>query len=132
MSTKIDEKEAQQALEKGYDEAEKLLQNVDKLDNLLQKMEQKLKAIPNVGEKLSHIPVFAAMINSYVKKEYTEVPLGTIIAMISAIIYFVSPIDIIPDFIPGAGHIDDAAVVVACLALVDSDIKDYIEWRNNK
>ena len=132
MNSNINEKDAQQALEKGYDKAKIILQDEDKLDNLFREMERKLKVVPNIGEGLSHIPVFASMVNSYVKKEYTKVPLGTIIAMISAIAYFVSPIDIVPDVIPGAGLIDDAFVVAACLALVDSDVKDYIVWRDSR
>ncbi len=123
---------AHETLERGYEEAEIILKDEDKLEKLFQKLEKKLKSVPTIGEQLSHIPVFASMIKSYVKKEYTEVPVGTIIAMISAIVYFVSPFDIVPDFIPGAGLIDDAAVTLACLSLVDSDIKEYIEWRDAK
>lgn len=49
--------------------------------------------------------------------------------MISALIYFVSPVDIIPDFLPVVGYLDDAAVVAACIKLVKSDIDDYKQWR---
>lgn len=61
----------------------------------------------------------------YVKKEYTDIPIGTIIAILSALIYFVSPIDFIPDSIPGIGYLDDVAVVAVCWNLVSSDIKEY-------
>ncbi len=60
------------------------------------------------------------------KKEYTEVPLGTILGIVSALIYILSPIDLIPDRIPGAGHLDDAAVLLICLkAGAEDDIKEY-------
>lgn len=80
------------------------------------------------------VPVMISLIKSYIEKEYTEIPLGTIIAVISALIYVVSPIDIILDSIPGAGYIDDAAVIAACLKLVGSNVEEYQEWRkkNNK
>ena len=45
------------------------------------------------------------------------------------LIYFVSPIDIIPDSIPAIGYFDDAAVVAACWKLVESDIEEYEKWR---
>ncbi|EEA85918.1 YkvA family protein [Peptacetobacter hiranonis] len=61
----------------------------------------------------------------YVKKEYTDIPIGTIIAILSALIYFVSPIDFIPDSIPGIGYLDDVAVVAVCWNLVSSDIEEY-------
>ena len=130
METTITNQEALKELEKGYEKAETILHDEDKIEELLQRIEKKLKAIPKIGEKLSHIPVLASLVKSYVKKEYTRIPVGTIIAVVSALVYFVSPIDLIPDFIPGAGHVDDAAVIGACLLLADTDIQEYIKWRD--
>ena len=133
MDNTITQEQAYEELKKGYSEAEDILQDEDKLELLFQKMEKKIKAIPKLGDKLSHVITFASMIRSYVKKEY-ELPLGTVISMVSALIYFVSPIDLIPDYIPVAGHLDDATVVGACLYLIDDDVKEYLKWRedNNK
>lgn len=64
-----------------------------------------------------------------IKKEYSDVPIGTIIAIMGALIHFVSPIDIIPDSIPVKGYFDDAAVVAACWKLVESDVEEYQKWR---
>ena len=61
-------------------------------------------------------------------EEYKEIPLGTMVAIVSALIYWVSPIDIIPDVIPGLGQVDDALVVAVCLAMVKSDLDDYKKW----
>ena len=127
----IDEK-AKEELEKGYDKAEKVLNNDDKLEKVLKRTEKKLELIPVAGTKLAMIPTFVSLIKSYKKKEYTDIPIGTIIAVVSALIYFVSPIDIIPDVVPFVGHIDDAAVIAACIALVASDLDDYKKWRDNK
>ena len=131
MSTKeVSSKRAKDELEKGYKNAQETLENRDKLEDLLQRLEHKLKVVPKIGEKLSHVPVFASMLKSYLKKEYVKAPMGTMIAIVSALAYFVLPVDLIPDFIPGVGYIDEAAVVGACLALVDSDVREYMEWRN--
>lgn len=130
----IIEKEAKKELEKGKKEAEKLLNEPEKLELFLQKLEKKLKVVPKLGETLAIVPSMISLIRSYVKKEYTDIPMGSIIAVISALIYFLSPIDIIPDSIPGFGHIDDVAVITACLKWVGDDIKEYEAWRekNNK
>jgi len=37
---------------------------------------------------------------------------------ISALVYFISPIDIIPDFIPVIGYADDAAAIAAAVASI--------------
>lgn len=43
-----------------------------------------------------------------------------------------SPIDLIPDFIPVVGYVDDALVVAACLAMVESDLEIYKEWKKQQ
>lgn len=117
-------------LKKGYAEAAELLEDEDKFEKFLRKLEKRLQVIPALGEGLSHIPVMASLLRSFAKKEYPEVPLGTIIAIISALAYWLSPVDLIPDAIPVLGHTDDAGIVLACLKLVDSDIQEYIAWRD--
>ncbi len=88
-----------------------------------------MKVIPVVGEKLAIAASIASLVKSYINKEYPHVPLGTIIASVSALAYFVSPIDLIPDVLPVAGYLDDAAVIAACFKLIDSDLTEYIHWR---
>ena len=125
----ISEEFAKQELEKGYEKAEKLLKDPEKMDRFLERLEEKLKIIPIAGEVLSMVPAMVSLIRSYVKKEYTDIPIGTILAVISALAYLLSPVDLIPDFVPGAGYIDDAAIVAACLKLVGSDVEEYRTWR---
>lgn len=125
----FDKEKAMETLEKGYDNAEKTLENEDKMERLLQRAEKKLRKIPKVGDIIAVLPVFISLVRNYVKKEYTDIPIGSIIAIVSTIAYVVSPIDIIPDAIPGAGYLDDAAVVTACLTLVKSDVDEYVAWR---
>ena len=131
----ITEEQAKKEYEKGCKKAEKLLENPDKLEEFLQKLEKKKKKIPLVGNTFSIVPAMISLVRSYVKKEYTEIPLGSIVGIISALIYILSPIDLIPDGVPGAGYLDDAAVLLVCLkAGAEDDIKEYQKWRddNNK
>ena len=129
MMKKISKEEANEELKKGYGAAKNMLENEDKLEKFLQRLETKLKYVPVAGDKLSMVPTMASLIKSYVKKEYTEIPIGSIIAILSALIYFVSPIDLIPDAIPVIGLVDDAAVVATCLNFVNSDLEEYRNWR---
>ena len=131
---KLTKKEAKEELEKGYSKAEKMLKDKEKTEIFLQKLEKKLKTIPKLGNTLAMVPILISLVRSYIKKEYTEIPLGSIIAVLSALIYVLAPIDAIPDTIPAAGLIDDALVINTCLKLVKSDVDEYVLWRkeNNK
>ena len=125
----ISEEEAAVALESNHEKAEELLKDPDKTERFLQRTEEKLKKIPLVGNKLADVPVMISLVRSYIKKQYTDLPVGTIIAITSALIYFLSPIDLLPDSIPVLGYFDDATVIAACWKLVESDVNEYIKWR---
>ena len=127
----FNEETAKKELEKGYKDAEKLLEDSEKMEAFLQKLENKLKVIPVAGDTLAMVPIMISLIRSYIKKEYTEIPIGTIVAVISALAYVLSPVDVITDVIPGIGYIDDAAVILACLKLVGSDVEEYQKWRKD-
>ena len=68
------------------------------------------------------------MIKSYINGEYKEIPVGTLVAVVGAIVYWVSPVDVIPDVIPGVGYVDDALVVAYCLKAIKTDLDDYKKW----
>ena len=125
----IDEKQAKEELEKGYSKAEKLLENVDKTEEFLQRIEVRLKTIPRLGERLAMVPTMISLVRSYINKEYNEVPVGTILAIVSALIYFLSPADLIPDPIPFLGHLDDIKVFDICLGMAKPDLDEYQAWR---
>ncbi len=128
----VSEETALAQLEEGYPGAEETLADPDRLSRLLDELEEKLKTVPNVGDKLAMLPVMISMVRSYLKKEYDKTPVGTMVAIVSALAYFLSPVDLIPDRIPGLGFIDDAAVISACLALCSADIREYEVWREQQ
>ncbi len=119
-------------LKSGYEEARKTIVSEDKIDRLLKRAEKKLNSIPNFGEKLADIPILIRLLRSYFSGEYKDIPIGSIIAIVSALLYFVNPIDFIPDFIVGVGQIDDALVLYVCWILVKHDIEEYKEWSEDR
>ncbi|HFI0419791.1 TPA: YkvA family protein [Streptococcus suis] len=128
------EEKFDQALEtwkssKTRERAEALLSDQGKLEHFLQDIEKKLARLPFGGDKFSAIPGMISMVRSYVKREYTTLPKGAILATIGALIYFFSPLDALPDFLFGPGLLDDAFVLNACLKLVKSDVEDFRNWQ---
>ena len=106
--------------------------NREKLEKLIQSAEERLKTVPTVGDGLSYIPLFLDMLRSYAAGEYKEIPTGTLIAICSMLLYYIAPIDIIPDFIPVVGLVDDAGLILAGLTLIKSDLDIYKNWRKHR
>ena len=52
-----------------------------------------------------------------------ETPPWAKATIIGALIYFISPIDAVPDVIPGAGYADDLTILVGALMAVAAHIK---------
>ena len=65
---------------------------------------------------------------AWLKSEYTQTPWQTIVFAIAGIIYFVNPFDIVPDFIPGAGYLDDATVIGFVIKSIRREIKQFLDW----
>lgn len=68
------------------------------------------------------------MVKDWVHRNYKDVPVGSIAAILGGLLYFLSPIDFIPDFIPVAGLIDDVFVLGIVLKQVRADLRKYEEW----
>ena len=110
-------------------EAEDILTNATKAEELVRKINKKLENIPIVGQYFSDVPTLCLMLGDYVTGKYREIPVATMVCIVVALIYFLSPIDIIPDILPVIGLSDDAAVIGFAALAAHNDIASYKEWK---
>lgn len=73
--------------------------------------------------------LLVAAVRDYVAGRYRKWPLGTMGAIVFTLLYVFDPLDLVPDVLPIIGQIDDAAVVAACLLLVEHDLRTYATWK---
>ena len=83
----------------------------------------------SLKEFIEDVKLFFCMLKDFFTKEYTDVPVGTIVAIVCALLYVLSPIDLIPDFLPVIGYLDDAGVVTLCVKSVKVDLEKYKEFK---
>ncbi len=84
----------------------------------------------NMLEKYTELAkIMFGMLKDYRKGIYTEVPWFTIASIAFGFLYVLNPLDIIPDFIPGLGYIDDLAVLSFGLRFIETDLHNYLDWK---
>ena len=64
--------------------------------------------------------------------EYDGVSRQTIVAVTAALLYFVVPLDVIPDFLIGVGFIDDASVVGYVMTMLAAEMDTFRRWQERE
>jgi uncharacterized membrane protein YkvA (DUF1232 family) len=120
------------AVEKARTKAEEYIRDPEKskklLDEALKKAKKKEKNKGPLADLWNNLTALFRLLQAYIHREYVDIPWASLVMVVVAIIYFVSPIDLIPDFIPVAGYIDDAAVIVFVLAQIKADLDNFLQW----
>jgi len=70
------------------------------------------------------VTLYFQMLKDFFSGQYKNIPIGSIAAIIGTLLYILSPIDIIPDLIPG-GFVDDLGILIACLNFTKFDVEEY-------
>ncbi len=103
--------------------------DVADLLNRQRAIEEKVRSSGKLRRFSTDIRLMFSMLGDYWQGNYREVPWKSIAAIAGALIYVLNPLDLIPDLLLGIGFLDDAGVVAACLAFVESDLLRYAAWK---
>lgn len=112
--------------------AKEYVDNPAKAGGLLSKAAKKTEEAKNNDSlrKIWHnIHLLFSMVRDWVNGDYPMISKKAVATIIAGIIYFVSPIDLVPDWLIGAGLVDDAAVLGLIINQLDKEIKRYKEWK---
>ena len=98
-----------------------------------------LKNAKNKAEKSKNGPIeefwdrlqqLFQLFKNWINGSYKEIPAASLFMLIVGLVYFVTPIDIVPDFIAGLGLFDDAAVLGLIIKQLNGDLESYKTWKN--
>ena len=124
--------ELRAAFTKNLAPAEKIVEG-GKMNEFISQVKEWLKkaeGVPVLGKIIDDVVTMIELLQDYADKSYTDIPVRIIISVVAVLIYVISPVDLIPDFIPVVGYIDDVAIVLFVLDLgLSGDLKAYKVWR---
>ncbi|MED1469770.1 YkvA family protein [Bacillus salipaludis] len=102
-------------------------------NELMKQATTKVKEKKNsLGDAFGKIELLIELIKAYSKGDYRNISKSTMATVIGAILYFVSPIDMIPDFIVGLGIVDDAAVIGYTFKKISGELAEFEKWKEEK
>ncbi len=61
--------------------------------------------------------------------DYQDISKKSVIMVVAAIIYFVAPLDAVPDFLFGWGYLDDLAVLRLVFNQLKVEIEKFKQWK---
>ena len=121
-------RKALQMLRQFNREAKSYLKDNERLGYLLKEV---LTIAKGRGGKLwEDIQLLVRLVRASANGKYTGVSVQTLAVIVASILYFISPLDLIPDFIPGVGYVDDAAVIAWVLRSIAEELDDFRRWED--
>ncbi|WP_410054438.1 DUF1232 domain-containing protein [Hymenobacter sp. BT188] len=116
--------------------AEEYLKKPLRIKQLLNDAYQKASEKNDLGtlahEAWESLQVLFRLVRTSVSGEYTGVPTPTIVAAVAVLIYFLSPIDLIPDFIPVIGLLDDVALLAWFTTKLKEEMDHFVAWEHSR
>lgn len=114
------------------EEAKDYIDRPKKTKSILKRANNSIQKNSSLSLVFSPVRLFIDMVRSYQSGEYRNIRRTTILKVIGALIYLVSPIDLIPDFVLGFGFADDIAIILFVTKTIFEELTRYSDWQDEQ
>jgi|TARA_Y100000310_G_scaffold233981_3_gene236873 uncharacterized membrane protein YkvA (DUF1232 family) len=105
------------------------LENRDKAAALLRKATEKAKQKQAALEEVwDDLMALFRLLKAWISRDYKGVSWQTILLVLTAVLYFVIPLDVVPDFIAMLGFFDDAAIIAYVIHAIREELDAFLQW----
>jgi uncharacterized membrane protein YkvA (DUF1232 family) len=116
-----------------HKQAEEYSNDQSRVGTLLSGAERKAeRERDRLGEIWDTLGALIRLLRAWARGRYTVVPWRTLVFALAGIIYFLDPLDLIPDPIPVIGYVDDAAVLAFVLRAIRKDVERFLAWEGGR
>jgi uncharacterized membrane protein YkvA (DUF1232 family) len=110
-------------------QAEKIIASDNSISKLIDNVFLKIGQGSEIFYSLQDsVIALVRMLKAWWKGEYRNISTTSIIAVVATLVYFSNPIDMIPDFIPVIGQIDDILVLSYLIKMLNKEIERFMAW----
>jgi uncharacterized membrane protein YkvA (DUF1232 family) len=107
---------------KDRQQSERLVRNARRVLENRVSLSRRIKGVQD------KIKIFIRMLKAYYTGQYREIPWKSIVFITAALLYFIAPFDMVPDFIPVTGLIDDVSIIVWVYKQIGTDMQQFLDW----
>lgn len=115
--------------------AKAVINNKEKVVELITKGLSFCKKLGNISflkKWVLDIPRLCDMLSDTINGTYKNTPYSSLVIVVMAIIYAVTPFDLLHDAIPFLGILDDVVILKAVLNTIKNDLESYSSWKEAK
>lgn len=117
--------------ERARKRAVEILNNQERIKSLLIQSREKLSRLDidnlNHSKLFERVSLFIRMVKSHIRGDY-RVHWQSIVIVVAALVYFVTPIDLIPDLVPITGYVDDLSILLWVNGTLQKEINAFKLW----
>ncbi len=134
MKMKLNQQRIDNVTAELFEKAGVVINNKNEMGIYIDKAEINLPiSLKSVGALGKELILIVMLIRDYIKGDYRDVSVKSILMVATVILYFASPIDIIPDFLISVGVLDDVYILKIVLDQVGGELDRYRLWlKRNK
>jgi len=127
-------KKQQKMFGKFIHKAQYLLRDKHRIETLIKDTRSKIEHEGGIGgtwdKFVANVQLFLRMLIAYKNGEYKSIPWKTILLMTGSLLYFLSPIDFIPDMLVMVGLMDDITLLLWVASSVQKDLENFKMFEN--
>ena len=130
MKDRLNEENIKAQFDKVKHKAEAMMDNPEQLKKVAESAWEKTLGLRGPLEEVwEQLKLMISLVKEWLAGNYKEVPTASIVAIIAGLIYLLSPIDLIPDFIPVLGYLDDIFVLGVVFTQIAKDLQAFARWQ---
>lgn len=118
---------------KSESRASQLIKDKEKTQKTLNQALKKANAnktdLAGIWDQLQNL---FSLVRDYLNGSYKDIPKKSLIAILAGLIYFLSSVDLFPDFVLGFGLIDDMFIIGLVVKQVADDLEKYQRWKTEQ
>ena len=107
-----------------------IIKDEKKLNNLVEAASIKIDSgVSQMNSVKSDLKTVISLIKAWAVGDYKGASRTTLLLSAGAVVYFINPMDAIPDILPASGLLDDATVIGIVITSIKKDIEDFKRWQ---